>query len=164
MKDEIWVTSATCPERLEVSSLGRVRSIPRMTVRNGHPFPVKGKIVGATNVASGYVMVDVGRRSFVQAHRLIAEVFVPNPECKPFVNHLNGVKTDNRPENLEWCTDAENRAHARANELVYGKLSHADVRSIRGSELKTSVVAKAFGVDRETIRKIRAGQTWGDVI
>ena len=53
-----------------------------------------------------------GKSRLVSQHRLLAENFIPNPENKKEVNHINGIKNDNRLENLEWATKSENRKHA----------------------------------------------------
>lgn len=63
----------------------------------------------------GYHRIQIwkeNKNQFVSWHRIIAETFVPNPENKPYINHKNGIKSDNRAENLEWCTQQENIIHA----------------------------------------------------
>lgn len=67
----------------------------------------------------GYPRVDLwGFKKYVLIHRLVAEHFIPNPENKATVNHKNEIKTDNRVENLEWLTNAENHNYGTRNARV----------------------------------------------
>jgi hypothetical protein len=71
----------------------------------------------------GYLTVTVRGKTHM-VHRLVARAFVLNPEMKDYVNHLNGDKLNNHWANLEWCTIAENNAHARATGLHKQAVGH----------------------------------------
>jgi len=78
------------------------------------------KILKTYKINSGYLALKLqkdGKVKSVLLHRLVAELFVPNPEGKPEVNHIDGNKENNRADNLEWVTSAENKAHARSTGL-----------------------------------------------
>ena len=62
------------------------------------------------SICNGYEMVTVSNNKKLTVHRIVAETFIPNPKNKPYVNHINSIKTDNRVENLEWVTQKENCA------------------------------------------------------
>ncbi len=107
----------------EVSNLGNVKSLPR----NGTIKKDKILIGGIDN--GGYRIFNLsknGSNSTKTAHRLVAITFIPNPENKEQVNHINGIKTDNRVENLEWNTMDENMQHAYKTGL--NKSNFTDIR------------------------------------
>jgi hypothetical protein len=116
-----------------------------------------------------------GERIQQSGHRLVAEAFIPNPENKPYVNHKNGIKNDNRVENLEWATASENNQHAIDTGLnpikgegnPQNKYSEETIHRVcklleqnRYSSLK---IEEMTGVSFQVVSLIRTGKVWKDI-
>ena len=102
---EIWKDIENYEGLYQVSNLGRIKSIRKMKKQNILKL-------GTRNTYNVINLMKNGKARSFQVHRLVAKAFIPNPENKPQVNHINGVKNDNRLENLEWVTRSENTIHA----------------------------------------------------
>lgn len=113
---EIWKPIKGFEGKYEVSSIGRVRSVPHMVENRYSERMTKAKILALQKLRNGYLTVSLGRKhKHALVHRLVAEAFLPEPLGKTDVNHKNLNKTDNRVENLEWSTRHENMQHAHDN-------------------------------------------------
>lgn len=112
---EIWKDIKGYEGFYQVSNHGRVRSIDRYIVYpDGKPFFKKGRILSQGLSVHGYYTVVLSVNSShknYRVNRLVADAFIPNPNKYPIVNHINEIKTDNRVDNLEWCTHLKNNTH-----------------------------------------------------
>ena len=145
--------------RYQASDLGRLRSKERGLLS---PFLSVG----------GYLVATVqrdGQRYRTGAHRLIAAAWVSNPDNKPEINHKNGIRTDNRPENLEWVTRSENNLHRRRVLNGGGGRPQRPVRNLDTGAVYPSITeaAAATGAKLEKIvaccrgqRQKTNGQRW----
>lgn len=142
----------------EVSSNGQVRNIKTK------------RILKPWKVPKGYHHVRLAFKGTKDRkygiHRLVALAFIPNPENKSHVNHIDANKINNSVENLEWVSPEENSRHANINELFKTKLTQNDVIEIKKlllDNVSQYKIAKQFNVSRTAIANIHTGKTWNFV-
>jgi len=107
-KEEIWKDIIGYEGLYKVSSVGNIKSLRCKGL-------IREKTMKLSINENGYLMVNLCKNNKVKiwrVHRIVLTAFVPNQENKCDVNHINGIKTDNRVENLEWNTRSENLCHA----------------------------------------------------
>lgn len=114
---EIWKDIPEWYGKYQVSNMGNVRKSGKIITRiDGIRMTIPPKNMKTQIGPDGYPKLTLHRgdqyRTYT-VHRLVATTFIPNPNNKPEVNHINGVKSDNCVENLEWVTRSENYIHSR---------------------------------------------------
>ena len=151
----------------EVSDAGNLR-LRTNTRRNR-----AGHLLKQTVATNGYLAVSLAtdgsfRRKYV--HRLVAEAFL-GPSLGREVNHKNGDKADNRVENLEWVTHAQNQEHARmvlrrwvSRKGAGRKLTDEQVREIRASSEPQRVLADRYGISQPAVVQIKKRRTYREVM
>ena len=152
--EELWKDIKGYEGLYQVSNLGRVKSLYRNII-------LKGFID-----QDGYRLVTIYRnntKSNKRIHRLVAQAFIPNPENKSHVNHIDEDKTNNRVDNLEWMTAKENINYGTHNERVSKTMGIPviAINCITGESKEfhgISECARQLGLCQQSISKVLAGQ------
>jgi DNA-binding transcriptional regulator YiaG len=177
MKEE-WKFVKGFGKRYQVSNLGSLRSLTDKNNKLVEPHPIKTylnkhKMVGRYE-AYLYYPNSSNKRKNIKVHTLVAQAFVPNPEKKPEINHIDGNKLNNISTNLEWVTRRENRIHAVKMGLIPfikgedrndSKLTDEKVRYIRKSKgtISQKELAKMFNLSQATVWAAQNKVTWKHV-
>ncbi len=145
---ENWKNISGTDGEYQVSDEGRIRRVYRSEIsfkRNGSRYkylkPTRHKGHGTDYLS--VVLSRFQRRELV--HRLVAKEFIDNPNNYPQVNHINGIGTDNRVCNLEWCTNRQNALHAKANDRTNPNFKGKPIRCVEtGMEFGSSFEAADY--------------------
>jgi hypothetical protein len=171
---EIWKDVIDFEGIYQVSYFGNIKSLRRYVFYQNKKMIIKEKQLKLRLNKAGYYQINTNKTKKVKTflvHRLVALAFIPNPENKPQVNHINGIKSDNRVENLEWCTRSENTIHSYNIGLQNGrkginhhlcKLNNDKILEIRniGKSKKQKDIAIIYGVTASAIGLILRGKRW----
>lgn len=157
---EIWRDVLDYEGFYQVSNMGRLKSL----------HYGKSTILNPSMASDGYKNVTLtlnGKKKYFRLHVLVARAFIPNPDNKPCVNHIDGDKSNNRADNLQWVTHSENTRHAynkglakSACEHHYAKFTPQQIQKIRDiyipydSEFGASALARKLNVNVKTVQKI----------
>lgn len=185
LEEEVWRDISGFEGLYQVSNLGRIKTLitERYINRWGGYYikqdPKIMKLSLYTKIKSKmYYRIQLckGKRYFhFTVHRLVADAFIPNPEEKPQVNHIDGNKLNNHVSNLEWVTDDENKKHAKRSGMIWrghsintSKLEEDQVIEIRrlfdtGNYTKTDI-AKMFKISVPATSSILKRENWGWLI
>ena len=151
--EEIWKPVPGYEGLYEVSNLGRVRSVNRYVKSKGESYWLrKGKMLSPAKDKNGYLKVNLscnGKNNIIRVHRLVAQAFLPNPDNLLEVNHKDEDKTNNRVENLEWCTAKYNNNYGTKIE----RQKKTNIQNGFWTGLSKEEYMKKYNQDRKEYKK-----------
>jgi hypothetical protein len=184
---EIWKDIKGFEGSYQISNMGNVRSLDREVKSKVGYRKIKGMYLKFLIDKDGYHSVNLKKKQLsykLRVHRLVCDAFIENIDNKPQVNHINGIKNDNRLINLEWASLSENRKHAYSTGLQNGinrrgeknnftKLTSKQVIEIRelytckltGKKNKNGCltmkeIAKMYGITSGAVQRIVSKKNW----
>lgn len=174
MEQEIWKDIDGFEGLYKVSNLGRVKSLERLVKHSATSKRLTKDRILKSNNNKRYqtvVLCDRVKKTTFLVHRLVGIMFIPNENNYSEINHKNGIKSDNRMSNLEWCSRSQNEQHAYDNGLTTthsenhhsSKLTNSDIPKIKellSCGLKQREIAKIFNVSESTISVIKRVVKW----
>lgn len=173
LQKEIWKPIKELEDKYHVSNLGRVKILARKVKGKNGSIRNKGEFIAKQQTThNGYKSVGLStgykKRKHFTIHRLVATTFMENKENKKQVNHINGIKTDNRLINLEWSTRSENMKHASKSGLFEKKEKRTrlkvesviKIRKMYKEGVSQISLSKMFDVTSNNINHIVNRKSW----
>lgn len=176
---EIWRDIEMCPNYM-ISSYGRLYRCVYTTYNNGmikrpHIHKICSRLLSVDTLSPKGYQRAKSNGVRISIHREVAKAFIPNTENKYTVNHIDGNKLNNRADNLEWMTYAENTKHAaklglldKGVEVHTAKLDEKSVKEIRDKYVKNEYgmrrLAREYGITPQNVDSIVKNKTWRHIL
>lgn len=178
---EIWKDIPGFENRYQSSTFGIIKSLKCElggSYKNKKPRNKSERILKPWTNKKGYFIVGLGEKKGNRflIHRLVAITFIPNPDNKPFINHKDGNKSNNKVENLEWVTAQENTRHAfdsglhknhlkgeNAFNAILTNKKVLEIRKMRIDGFKNHQICKKYGLTKAHISNILNNRCWKSV-
>lgn len=139
----------------QISNMGRIRSLDRKVAVGVHKREIVGLILKTNKDKDGYECVTLksGGKSYrKKVHRLVAEAFIDNPDNYPCIDHINGIRDDNRAENLRWCTVKMNSSFELALENRSKAIKNSYIKNPSLRKVRAETFRKSLSIRVEVFR------------